>query len=267
MLRDNLPTTPVVECRGVIQRTSMVSNNKSINAQIHNIRINVDTPLQWRHNGYNGISNHRPLQCLLKWWFRHRLKKKHQAPRHWPLWGEFTGDRWIPRTKGQWRGNVSVWWHHDGNNSEWLMWREENWYDVQHIKCPKLNVSANKGRPPLCSLEEQQVYAGLSYPCKRRNCPFTPCRFLKSRHYRSPNSTLPVAAKTCNKGPLGSMQTINKIYISDEILVQYLKIYKFFNLCVNYEEILITQCKIMPWQTWRCEQWKIVLKLCHFTIL
>ena len=27
-----------------------------------------------------------------------------KAPRHWPLWGEFTGDRWIPRTKGQWRG-------------------------------------------------------------------------------------------------------------------------------------------------------------------
>ena len=24
-----------------------------------------------------------------------------KAPRHWPLWGEFTGDRWIPRTKGQ----------------------------------------------------------------------------------------------------------------------------------------------------------------------
>ena len=24
-----------------------------------------------------------------------------KAPRHWPFWGEFTGDRWIPRTKGQ----------------------------------------------------------------------------------------------------------------------------------------------------------------------
>ena len=24
--------------------------------------------------------------------------------RHWPLWGEFTGDRWISRTKGQLRG-------------------------------------------------------------------------------------------------------------------------------------------------------------------
>ena len=24
-----------------------------------------------------------------------------KAPRHWPFCGEFTGDRWIPRTKGQ----------------------------------------------------------------------------------------------------------------------------------------------------------------------
>ena len=31
-------------------------------------------------------------------------KRKHEAPRHWPLCGEFTGDRWIPRTNGQWRG-------------------------------------------------------------------------------------------------------------------------------------------------------------------
>ena len=27
-----------------------------------------------------------------------------KAPRHWPLYGEFTGDRWIPRTNGQLRG-------------------------------------------------------------------------------------------------------------------------------------------------------------------
>ena len=37
-----------------------------------------------------------------------------KAPPHWPLCGEFTGDRWIPRTNGQWRENVSIWWrHHD----------------------------------------------------------------------------------------------------------------------------------------------------------
>ena len=27
--------------------------------------------------------------------------KKIKAPRYWPLCGEFTGDRWIPHTKGQ----------------------------------------------------------------------------------------------------------------------------------------------------------------------
>ena len=30
-----------------------------------------------------------------------QLKENIKAPRLWPLWGEFTGDRWIPRTKGQ----------------------------------------------------------------------------------------------------------------------------------------------------------------------
>ena len=36
------------------------------------------------------------------------IKDNIKAPRHWPLWGEFTGDRWIPRTKGQKRGK---WFH------------------------------------------------------------------------------------------------------------------------------------------------------------
>ena len=30
-----------------------------------------------------------------------QIKEDIKAPRHWPLCGEFTGDRWIPRTKGQ----------------------------------------------------------------------------------------------------------------------------------------------------------------------
>ena len=33
-----------------------------------------------------------------------QIKEHIKAPRHWPLWGEFTGHRWIPHTKGQWRG-------------------------------------------------------------------------------------------------------------------------------------------------------------------
>ena len=36
--------------------------------------------------------------------FKAQVKENIKAPRHWPLCEEFTGDRWITRTKGQKRG-------------------------------------------------------------------------------------------------------------------------------------------------------------------
>ena len=30
-----------------------------------------------------------------------QMKENMKAPRHWPLWREFTGDQWIPQRKGQ----------------------------------------------------------------------------------------------------------------------------------------------------------------------
>ena len=64
---------------------------------------NVDSvhTLQWRHNERNGISNHQPHDCLLNPLFKVQIKENIKAPRHWPLCGEFTGDWWIPSTKGQ----------------------------------------------------------------------------------------------------------------------------------------------------------------------
>ena len=53
--------------------------------------------LQWRHNEHKGVSNHRGLDCL----FNRQIKESIEAPRHWPLCEEFTGDRWITRTNGQ----------------------------------------------------------------------------------------------------------------------------------------------------------------------
>ena len=44
--------------------------------------------LQWRH-------------CLLNRLLKAQIKENIKTPRHWPLCGEFTGDRWIPRTEGQ----------------------------------------------------------------------------------------------------------------------------------------------------------------------
>ena len=43
------------------------------------------------------VSNHQPHHCLRK----AQTKENINALRHWPLCGEFTGDRWIPRTNGQ----------------------------------------------------------------------------------------------------------------------------------------------------------------------
>ena len=47
--------------------------------------------LQWRHNERDGVSNHRRLHVLLNRLFR--CESNINAPHHWPLGGEFTGDR------------------------------------------------------------------------------------------------------------------------------------------------------------------------------
>ena len=41
-----------------------------------------------------------------------QIKENIKAPRHWPLWGEFTGDRWMFRTKGSSAENACIWWRH-----------------------------------------------------------------------------------------------------------------------------------------------------------
>ena len=45
--------------------------------------------------------NHQPRDYLLNYLFKAQIKENIKAPCHWPLWGEFTVNRWIPRTKGQ----------------------------------------------------------------------------------------------------------------------------------------------------------------------
>ena len=38
---------------------------------------------------------------IIYWTVQAQVKKSIKAPRHWPLWGEFAGHRWIPLTKGK----------------------------------------------------------------------------------------------------------------------------------------------------------------------
>ena len=57
--------------------------------------------LQERHNGRHGVSDRQPHHCLLNRIFKAQIKENIKVPRHWPLWGEFTGDRWGIRTTDQ----------------------------------------------------------------------------------------------------------------------------------------------------------------------
>ena len=66
------------------------------------VNIKCILPVQWRHDERDGVSNHRRLDCLLSVCSA-TDERKNKTPRHWPLCGEFTGDRWIPLTKGQLR--------------------------------------------------------------------------------------------------------------------------------------------------------------------
>ena len=63
-------------------------------------RCNTPKFLLRYHGVIMSVSNHQPHGCLLNSLFRRRSKNI-KALCHWPLCRQFTGDRWIPRTKGQ----------------------------------------------------------------------------------------------------------------------------------------------------------------------
>ena len=71
-----------------------------------------DMPLQWRHNGRDGVSNHQPHHCLLNRLFRRRSKKTSQlrvsglCVGNSPVTGEF------PAQMASNAENVSIWWRH-----------------------------------------------------------------------------------------------------------------------------------------------------------
>ena len=69
--------------------------------------------LQGRHNERDDVSNHRRLDCLPNRFFRRRSKSENiNAPRHWPLCEDFTGDRWIHAQRASNAEKVSIWWRH-----------------------------------------------------------------------------------------------------------------------------------------------------------
>ena len=78
--------------------------------------------LQWRHNGVVA-SQLTSLTMFTKPFIRAQTKESIKAPRHWPLCGEFTGDRWMPAQIASNAENVSIWWrHHVSSNIQPWYW-------------------------------------------------------------------------------------------------------------------------------------------------
>ena len=79
-------------------------------APISSPRTILLTPLQWRHNGYDGVSNHQPHDCVPNRLFRRRSKKISKlratglCAGNSPVTGEF------PAQMASHVENVSGWW-------------------------------------------------------------------------------------------------------------------------------------------------------------
>ena len=76
------------------------------------VQCGIQSSLQWRHNGGDGVSNHQPHDCLLTGLFRRRAKKTWKlrvtgiCAGNSPVTGDF------PEQTASNAENVSIWWHH-----------------------------------------------------------------------------------------------------------------------------------------------------------
>ena len=68
--------------------------------------------LQWRHNGRDSVSNHRPHDCLLNGLFRRRWKKTWKLRVTGLCAGNSPGTGEFPAQMASNAEKVSIWWRH-----------------------------------------------------------------------------------------------------------------------------------------------------------
>ena len=72
------------------------------------------TPLPWRHNGHDSVSNHQPHHCLLNRLFGCRSKKTLKLRVTGLCVGNSPGTGDFPAQMASNAENVSIWWRHRG---------------------------------------------------------------------------------------------------------------------------------------------------------
>ena len=97
----------MVRCRSTLPRHCRLTSPALRQSPCHR------NTLQWRHNGYDGVSNHQHINCLPIRLFRRRSKKTSTlrvtglCEGNSPVTGEF------PSQRASNAENVPIWWRHD----------------------------------------------------------------------------------------------------------------------------------------------------------
>ena len=103
--------------------------------------IPVSTFIVFTRPHYDDVIMGAMVSQITQKFIRAQIKENIKVPRHWPLCGEFTGDRWIPRTNGQLRGKcfhlmTSSWIPHP--SGQWLYYRTKrrrlHHYSIKHYQ-------------------------------------------------------------------------------------------------------------------------------------
>ena len=75
----------------------------------------IHPPLQWRHDGHDGVSNHEPHDCLLNRLFGRGSKKTSKLRITGLCMGISPGTGEFPAQMASNAENVSIWWRHHDN--------------------------------------------------------------------------------------------------------------------------------------------------------
>ena len=92
------------------------------------LHVDNDYTLQWRHNGYDSVSNHMRLDCLLNLLFRSRWKKTSKLH----VTGLSAGNSLVtcefPAQSTSNAETVSIWWRHHDKFTCY-----HRWYILAHL--------------------------------------------------------------------------------------------------------------------------------------
>ena len=106
------------------------------------------SPLQWRHNERDSVSNHRRLHCLLNRLFRRRSKKTSKFRVTGVCEGNSPVSSEFPAQRDSNAENISIWWRHH-TTSHYKVKTEWGFYRLLHFHKTQWRIYASVNLAPI----------------------------------------------------------------------------------------------------------------------